>query len=237
MIASYSRNFIFIKTRKTAGTSVEIVLSSWCDRRDICTPINAEDEIARLQQGGLPSNFATDPSAEQRYRDAIRSKDLPTITQRYRGLNKRFFNHMSASEIRSLLPDLWGTAFKFTVERHPYERAISRVYWNISRARGHPKDFDRHLDEALDRAELPNYPLYTEQGNLILDKVVRYEILWQEIAEIAANTGVQLPVVLPRAKSAHRSDQRSAHDILSRSQKQRIAVQCAPEFELMGYKY
>ena len=38
MIASFSCRFIFLKTRKTAGTSVELALSPACGPEDIVTP-------------------------------------------------------------------------------------------------------------------------------------------------------------------------------------------------------
>lgn len=39
MIISHKYKFIFIKTRKTAGTSVEVFLSGICDKNDVVTPI------------------------------------------------------------------------------------------------------------------------------------------------------------------------------------------------------
>lgn len=39
MIISHKHKFIFIKTRKTAGTSIEIYLSQFCGDEDIITPI------------------------------------------------------------------------------------------------------------------------------------------------------------------------------------------------------
>ena len=38
MIASFSRGFVFIKGRKTAGTSIEIALSRFCSEGDVITP-------------------------------------------------------------------------------------------------------------------------------------------------------------------------------------------------------
>jgi len=59
MIASFSRRFVFLKTRKTAGTSVELALSSACGPEDIVTPISLEDEHLRVRDGVIGArNFA-----------------------------------------------------------------------------------------------------------------------------------------------------------------------------------
>ena len=47
MIISHKYKYIFLKTNKTAGTSIEIALSKHCDHNDIITPISAEDEAIR----------------------------------------------------------------------------------------------------------------------------------------------------------------------------------------------
>ena len=45
MIVSHENKFIFIKTRKTAGTSIEIGLSKYCGRRDVISPIGKDEAI------------------------------------------------------------------------------------------------------------------------------------------------------------------------------------------------
>jgi hypothetical protein len=50
MIVSHSRRFIFIKTRKVAGTSVELFLSQLCSQEDIITPLGV-DEVLRPGMG------------------------------------------------------------------------------------------------------------------------------------------------------------------------------------------
>ena len=43
MIISHKHKFIFIKTRKTAGTSIELFLSRFCGPEDIITPFQSPE--------------------------------------------------------------------------------------------------------------------------------------------------------------------------------------------------
>jgi hypothetical protein len=58
VIASHAHRFVFIKTRKTAGTSLEIALSRHCGPDDIVTRISPEDEALRAAAGGVPPQNA-----------------------------------------------------------------------------------------------------------------------------------------------------------------------------------
>ena len=51
MIVNHEYRFIFVKTRKTAGTSVEIALSAFSGPGDIITPIKPTDEETRRSLG------------------------------------------------------------------------------------------------------------------------------------------------------------------------------------------
>ena len=58
MILSHRYRFIFLKTGKTAGTSIEIALSEYCGAKDIITPIKPEDELTRRSLGFRgPQNY------------------------------------------------------------------------------------------------------------------------------------------------------------------------------------
>ena len=58
-IVNHQYKFIFIKTQKTAGTSMEISLSKFCNSKDIVCLIKRSDEMLRKKlkfQG--PTNYA-----------------------------------------------------------------------------------------------------------------------------------------------------------------------------------
>jgi len=52
MILSHRYRFIFLKTMKTAGASVEMSISRFCGLDDIITPITPSDAVIRLATGG-----------------------------------------------------------------------------------------------------------------------------------------------------------------------------------------
>jgi hypothetical protein len=58
MIVSHERKFIFLKTRKTAGTSLEIALSKYCGPRDVLAPINFDEDMRRQVSGRGKQNHA-----------------------------------------------------------------------------------------------------------------------------------------------------------------------------------
>jgi hypothetical protein len=212
MIASFSHDFVFVKTRKVGGTSLEIVLSSWCEGRDICTPIPAEDEAIRAGFGGKARNFRAAGGVS-------------------------FYNHMPARDIREALPGLWSRAFKFSVDRHPYEKVVSRAWWNIGRRGGSPDaELAAEIDTAIETKSYLNFPLYCEAGRVIVDEVWRYEEMWERLAALGQRLGKAIPDVPPRAKGGHRRDRRPAREVLSEGQRARIAEDARVEFELLRYE-
>lgn len=51
MIISHEHKFIFLKTAKTAGTSIEIALSKFCGSDDVITKIARPDQRIRSEVG------------------------------------------------------------------------------------------------------------------------------------------------------------------------------------------
>ncbi|MEP0325055.1 hypothetical protein [Bauldia litoralis] len=237
MIASFEHNFIFIKTRKTGGTTVEIALTPSCGPRDILTPITMEDELLRLQDGKVAArNYVDDPALEAEIAAAVLQQDAARVRKlkRRSGRQGGLHNHSPAAKIRSKLPkDFWDKAFKFTVERHPYEKVVSGVYWGSRN--DSPDDFSKLIDEKV--AKRPeDLKLYSIGDDVVVDEILRQETLEADLARLAEKFGLELPPRLPKAKGAFRTDRRPAHEILSPAQKAVIYERHRKTFDLLGYE-
>jgi hypothetical protein len=138
MIVSHSRKFIFIKTRKVAGTSLEMVLTRYCGPDDIVTELDDEDERNRLAWiGSGARNFAV-PFPELSLKNKLR---------RVLGVHRkaendsvhrlsRFKEHDGAARVRALLgAKTFDGYFKFTIVRDPFDRAVSSYAFEKVRQR------------------------------------------------------------------------------------------------------
>ena len=63
-IISHSRKFIFVKTMKTAGTSLEMALSKHCSPGDILTQLEPREERQRREVAGIGAQNYLTPLSE-----------------------------------------------------------------------------------------------------------------------------------------------------------------------------
>jgi hypothetical protein len=240
MIVSFEHNFIFIKTQKTGSTSVEIALTPFCGAMDIITPMSLADEQSRLQDGVVQArNYARDKATEMAFRLAVLSGNEVTAGEISSSLRTggSFFNHMPAAVAKPMLPAaFWGKAFKFTVQRHPYEKAVSWAYFRLQNNKAPPTDFPRYLDEAVRLLPIDESRLYTIDGRSVVDRVIRQEHLAADLNDVALHLGFGPLGDLPRAKSGSRLDRRPAREILSTEQQQLIFSRARSIFEECGYE-
>lgn len=240
MIISYAHNFIFIKTRKTAGSSMEYALASHAGPEDVVTPLGFAQDVERYEAwGALPRNFSEDAAIERELIEAIQKKDKRNVARIARDELKRAGKmranrHGDAHDAKEIAGDaFWARAFKFTIERHPYEKAVSLAYYRA----GPRGDFVQALEEVLDIGGFRNFEFYTFDGKLAVDFVIRHEHMAEDIPHVEQQVG-GLPILsrLPRANSHQRKDRRPATEILRAVQKQRIQDTCREESELFGYE-
>jgi len=173
MLISHKYRFIFIKTRKTAGTSLEVDLSRVMGESDVVTEVKPHEE------GHLARNFAIG----------------------------RFYNHMPAREVRSVIGRrIFGSYFKFCIEREPVDKCVS-WYSMLKNSPLHNRGNEALTWEAYLRSR--DFPLdeglYTSRwGALLVDRVLHYERLSEELPALCKELGIPLELK-SRAKSGFRA--------------------------------
>lgn len=222
MIISHQHQFIFVKTRKTAGTSLEIGLSQHCGAQDVITPISPRDESLRRELGfrgaqnyELPIGF------------------LRRMERRIAGRHTHYFNHMSAQKIiRYIGQDIWDTYFTFTIEREPFGKAISSYYFGEG-------DSDRSIDDYIATCSphrLSNWGMYASNGSPLVDHVIRYENMDQDLRLLESRLGIDT-ITMPRAKGQFRKDRRHYSKVLSAEARSIVERVCANEIRYFGYRW
>ncbi|MGK0364319.1 MAG: hypothetical protein ACI85O_001376 [Saprospiraceae bacterium] len=228
MIISHKHKFIFIKCRKTAGTSIEMSLSKICGPEDIITPFNPEDEKKRLDLGIRGAQNYLLPKNEMPLKDWLNFfKKLKQV--------KKYYNHISAKEVAGLMPDVWNSYFKFTVERNPFDKVVSYYFWRGGHTQ-HATVADFILGGGIDA--MKSYDLYSIDKLPAVDKIYRFEDF--DFFEKDFTKQLNLPepfrMVEYQAKSGHRKV-RNYREVLDEQAIDLIKVAFAREIELFEYKY
>ena len=121
MIISHELKIIFLKTKKVAGTSMEIALSKFCGEDDIITPITPPDEKTRQQLGF---------KVAQNYRNPKWYNYQNGAKISYAQTKGEFFNHIPATAVRNMVPSkIWNDYLIVSMVRSPFDAIISRYFW------------------------------------------------------------------------------------------------------------
>ena len=104
MIISHKHKFIFFKSRKTAGSSVQVALAKYCGDEDIIT--------GQYRDGIDDDSHSTGYNMDKFYT----THPHPEISQ-----TKAYLDNIN--------PKIWNEYFKFGFVRNPYEIAVSRYFW------------------------------------------------------------------------------------------------------------
>jgi hypothetical protein len=225
LIISHSHRYIFIKSEKTAGTSVEAALSKHCTADDIVTPLG--DFWFNRDERGEWVHSATNAEG--------------------------FFQHDPAADIRRKVPpEVWNGYFKFSIARNPWDRVVSNFSWE---ARNRPElrptrkwyhrlgvPFDefratrRLFRQYVEGDWKTNDRFYFEDGELCVDFVIRYERLTEDLADVCRRVGLPA-VTLPHLKAGLRKGGHAYAEYYDEASTAIVAERHRSDLRLFGYRF
>ncbi len=219
MLVSHGHRFIYTKTVKTGGTSVESYFERFCMPGDEWAESHWRHE--HVSESGIVGH---------------RGPNMPK--------NCVWWNHMPAWLIRRMVgEEIWNGYFKFCVIRNPYEKVVSAFYFFRKRSNPHIQFNDLELDRALfEQWVLSGYKLpidsdkFLIDGRFCLDDVIRYESLLQDIERICGKLGVHWSGLwFPAFKTGVRPEYATVEALYT--DRSRMIVETAFAFDLEYFKY
>ncbi|MEM1430199.1 MAG: sulfotransferase family 2 domain-containing protein [Pseudomonadota bacterium] len=185
MLVSHTHKFIFLKTHKTASTSVAMAFEPFC------TP---DEHVVAMGTPAILSAFGIVGARDGENRKWRKNEPI------WKG-------HMTAEELSRRLPIEWSKYLKFTCVRNPFDRALSKFLFrmrNSGAARFASVDAIREgLSRWLHGGGLKSDSRITMlNGEAAFDEVIRFENLKDDIGRIAKRVGVEVDTDnLPHARN------------------------------------
>lgn len=187
VLVSHTHRFIFLKTRKTAGTSIEMALQPFC------TP---------------PGTAVTEKTRAMETAEGVVGQRLYRPDQ-MNDLDRKWFHHIAAHRIRDQLGAATFAAYlKLTSVRNPFDRMVSAFHWDReSRKRPELADFAdiRKAFRAyvLDTGWNDDRVVTHVGADYVPQDAIRYERMAEDLARVSARLGIALPdaAALPVTKS------------------------------------
>ncbi|MEM9128159.1 MAG: sulfotransferase family 2 domain-containing protein [Pseudomonadota bacterium] len=181
MLISHRHKFIYLKTIKTAGTSIELALETLC-----------------LPQGH-PGLLNPTPTVET---------DAGIVGARGHFAKKSAWrNHMTAAEVRAKVsPHIWNSYFKFCNIRNPWDKTVSWFHFKNPDIKScpHSEIIDTFRDWLGAKQPIgQDFPIYSIENEPVVDDVIRYEKLEEDYARICQKLGVEIKAI-PSEKTENR---------------------------------
>lgn len=228
MLVSHRHRFIYTKTVKTAGTSVEVYFEPYCVPEGTWQFAHSRPE--QVTEAGIVG-----------YRGSGRDKH-----------NVTWWNHMPAADIRRQIgEEIWNSYFKFTVIRDPFDKAIS-AFHHFAEHEGPKGGFLNTVRRWFSGSEpdlrtrfkqwvrngglVDDRDKYLIDGKVCVDYFIRYEQLEDGIRHVCEKVGVPFRQDdIPKLKTGIRPG-REVEGYYDKETAELVASQYRWEIEQFGYR-
>ncbi len=225
MIISHEHRYIFLHSRKTAGSSICVSLARSLGPNDLQL-----SGLSETYQEGIPytKRVLEEAATSQMERQTLAQKLLRIgprsnankaknvkkyLLEKYRhDLGESQPQHSYATSIQSKFPLEFENYRKFCVVRNPWTKAVSDYFWRIKNIQSPPsfEEFIRAIEKGDSLNDIvrlryhDNWPIYTIDNEIVADRVIRFENLKAGLQETCTEFGIPFDGWLPNAKSGHR---------------------------------
>lgn len=174
MLILREQKLLFVKTKKTAGTSIEILLSEHLQQGDFATPLLPDEEKLR-------------PKKRKIVRESVH-----LLRERAQGKVRARYPHLGLDVAESYLDDISSGCESFCVERNPWDKAVSAFFFWMHRRGGPITDIDRQFTAFCKKqlSYFSDFDMYSRDGRLAAGFVARYENLAVDLNEFLGSRGL-----------------------------------------------
>ena len=198
MIISHKHNFIFVKNLKTAGTSLEIFLSTFCGTNDVITPFwFLPDEKLRIEHNSpQPKNYFV-----RKKWSSYNKRELYDLFWKRKFANSKIITeHSSLTEAKEFLAHKnFNSYIKVATIRNPWDQAVSYYKWSLHRGNTHS------FEEFLMSYPADMWNKMVVDGKPEIDYIIRFENLYEDINLLLKRLNINTNTIsLPYAKTGIR---------------------------------
>lgn len=217
MLVSHKHNFIYTKTVKTAGSTVEAYFEKYC-REDNKKVLTLNDQ--QVSETGIVG-----------------------FKGRRKRRNIQWYHHMPAEKIKKQLGNnVWDSYFKFTVVRNPFDQLVSYYFFRRNSLLGSTtpqqlkvffwelkhigktkrkkliEGFRSWVKHYKNRKIIDDAPKYVINDEVVMDYFIRYENLQSGINEVCNKLKLNYrPDLIGNQKSGIRDNSIDLHEFYDQS--------------------
>ncbi|MCC5981335.1 MAG: hypothetical protein JJU26_06405 [Oceanicaulis sp.] len=217
MLVSHNKKFIFLKTKKTAGTSVEFALQRYC----------------------VP------PRIETKHHTPEMETEYGIVGRRgraYNGPHVIWYNHMPALELKNLVPiDVWSGYRRICTIRNPWDQVVSAFHFFNKLKGSEPKDLKIHMFRIWAKNSMADKMaddqlIYSIDGEPVIDTYIVQSRIKTDFEQLCRKIGVPNSQ-LPRLKSEYRGNFIPYMDYYDSQSIEAVAEVFAKPIEWFGWRF
>ena len=220
VLVSHMKKFIYFKTTKTAGTSVEMALQPYC-----------------IPEGGKVSEQTESLESEVGIVGARGGKDFVS--------GQRWQNHMPARKIRDDLgPEIWQGYCKVCNIRNPWDKTVSFFHMKFPKIKkedektivGKFRSWIECASTDFDGLAVDTQ-FYFIGGKPVADEYIRFDNMAEGLARVCARLDLKIDK-LPKTKTLPRGQNRIRYqNYYDEAGKQKVGQVYRREIEYFGWSF